>query len=461
MKVNPAENYGSVPTDDAIDAALTKDNAAGNSRCVLGVCFVALVAVISTASYLAFGWHSGHSPAFKASSDTSTAISTNEVILVGTYTEDIDSLGISGSGKGVYIYNFDETTNHLSLLSLLDTSVIGENAGYIATNPSQTVIYVSNEYGSAEFGKIYSVSFDLGKDSNEIETSVINSVVVENEYQLSSIAVNEEGSLLAASIFMGDGGIAINSIDSETGGIMEESFALFNSFEASVHSVKFIRNDLIVATGFSSNAIYLLKVDTFAADSSTNINLQLLDTFEFGSFDSILANCGPRSIAIESGNKNDKYYYFYVSLQSKSGMAVFKVGKGLDLNEMRLELVENDKFKGVVLFGADESSNYECSGVSEIRSIEMDGMDRIGVGCRSSNNIVLFEFDSKEESLVYATSVSTFGSFPRSFDFVASNVIVAANQNSGDVAVVKIEGEQSVLLDQLDVNTPACALALA
>eukprot|EP00640_Fibrocapsa_japonica_P001156 CAMPEP_0113937006 /NCGR_PEP_ID=MMETSP1339-20121228/3724_1 /TAXON_ID=94617 /ORGANISM="Fibrocapsa japonica" /LENGTH=421 /DNA_ID=CAMNT_0000939609 /DNA_START=56 /DNA_END=1321 /DNA_ORIENTATION=+ /assembly_acc=CAM_ASM_000762 len=310
-------------------------------------------------------------------------------VYIGSYTDEVEGImsGSDHSGKGIYSLQLNED----GTLSRIGQLAVGKNPTFLTLHPSKSFLYAANELGSSEPGTIYSL-----KISPESGSLAIVNVRVCPGYNPSSIDVDPEGQFLAASFFLGGGGVAsfwLNADGSigETADLVTWTAPPGSPLEgvtSQVHAVGFARHtDLLFALD-----IALGYVVTLALDRSTG---RLTRTFTL----ELPVDWGVRSLAFADQSAvapGSEWRAMYISLQSASGLAT----------------VLYNSVTGETKLAQRVSYEAECVAGATIAAADQYVMQ----ACRRDSSVRVSLID-KESGLIsgHATTIPAVGSNDRGF----------------------------------------------
>ena len=355
-----------------------------------------------------------------------TASAQNEnYLLIGTYT--------SGSSKGIYVYKFNSATGDNHFVSSVKTS----NPSFLAISPNKKTVYAVNEnadtIGSVVGGSVTAFSFNAvdgkltpmdthpsgGTNPCYVSVDKTGKWVFAGNYSsgtLSVFPVITNGNIGASSQVIAQTGTGPNKERQEGPHVHATVVSPDNNYLF----VPNLGNDKVTIYSISKTSGKLTPAPE-----------QFVST-EPGS--------GPRHFDFAP---NKKYAYLMEELSGNVIAYSYNNGK---LNQIQSISSLQKNFTGAV-------------GCADIH-VSKDGKFLYCSNRGDANLITIFSIDQKNGQLAVAAYQSTLGKTPRNFNFDPSgNYLLAANQNSDDIVIFKIDRKTGLLTDtgkRISVPNPVC-----
>jgi len=339
-------------------------------------------------------------------------------LIVGTYT--------SNGSYGAYAYNFAGDA-----ISVVTDSIKLSNPSYLAVAKKASIIYAVNEDNP---GAVSAIAFKNGKltmvNSQPISGVHPCYVSVTNDEQHVFLANYSSGSLMGFSM---DGSGALLPAKQT---ITHEGFSINTARQEKPHvhaTVLSKDNRFLYATDLGTDEVYIY---------SLNANTGLLSPAKKQPVVKLTAGGGPRHIVFHPFKKTA-----YVIEELSGTVTVFDVNTGNGKMKMRQRISTLPPgFTGTI-------------GSADVH-VSPDGKFLYSSNRGSSNSIAIFSIDQKTGKLVYIAEQATLGKTPRNFSIHPSGqYLLAANQNSNQVVIFKIDNTTGLLSDtgkRIDVKSPVC-----
>lgn len=319
------------------------------------------------------------------------------ILYCGSYTEDV-GLGLSGTGKGIYCFDFNENDGKLKLIHTFS----GRNTSYIAISNDKKYLFSFQEISKDK--KPVVLSFLINKD---FSLKLINQQLIEgglpchlnlvNDVTLGVVCyetgsahlypINKDGSLNPSSQI-------ITNVGSSTNVERQEC--------AHSHMIIGNGNQIFVSDlGLDKVVVYNSKENKLIEDYKINIPL----------------GAGPRHIVFHPSGKIG-----FVINELTGGVSVLKK--------------ENLKFEVTETMNSLPKNYVDTPSAAGIK-ISPDG-SFLYVSNRGSNTIAIFSFNIKEEKLTLIGQQNSGGETPR--DFIISpngKWLVVSNHDSNNMVVFK------------------------
>jgi 6-phosphogluconolactonase len=340
-------------------------------------------------------------------------------LLIGTYT---------GKGEGIYVYRFNSITGDFDSVNMIKTS----NPSFLAVSPDERFVYaVHEDANNGKGGDIAAFSFN--KEQGKL--SFINQQLSGGDHPC-YVSVDKTGKWIAAANYT-SGSLSIlpvaknGGVDAATTVIQHEGYSVNADRQKGPHAHCAI---------FSKDNKYL-----FAAD----LGIDKLMIYAFDDKTGKLteanpvmteAGAGPRHVTFSPNNK-----YAYLIEELTGSVSAYRYANG------KFELVQNISALPPDYMGPIGSADIHTSA---------DGKFLYASNRGESNTIAIFQINQKTGWLTLVGHQSTLGKTPRNFNFdPTGNFLLAANQNSDEVVVFKVDKKTGMLADsgkRIKVGNPVC-----
>ena len=352
----------------------------------------------------------------------------NYYLFIGTYTQ-------TGS-KGIYVYRFDVATGDARAVSTTAT----DNPSYLALSPGGKYLYAVGETDGAKPGSVSAFSFDKstgqlqfldrqasgGDDPCYVSVDGKGKWLMVANYNggnLSALPIQADGSLGAHTQLIQHTGIGPNKQRQE---------------KAHVHSVTFSPDEkYLLAADLGLDELSIYKFDATA----TSVPLK-------PSRDSIVhtqPGSGPRHISFCPGKP-----YVYCINELSGGVDAYRYSNG-ELTLLQHISSHPDGYKGTI-------------GSADIH-VTPDGRFLYASNRGDANSLAIYSIDPATGRLTIKGFQSTLGKTPRNFLIdPTGHWLLAANQNSGNIAVFRIDTTTGLLKDtgkSIEVPSPVCLKMLS
>lgn len=346
-------------------------------------------------------------------------------LIIGTYT--------SGKSEGIYVYDFNTVTAENNLISVAKTS----NPSYLAVSPDKKTVYAVNENAdtirsviggsvtafsfNAADGKLTPMDTHPSRGTNPCYVSVdkTGKWVFAGNYSSGTLAVfpvTTNGNIGASIQVIAQTGTGPNKQRQEGPHVHATVVSPDNNYLF----VPNLGNDKVM--------IYSMSKTT---GKLTPASEQFVST-EPGS--------GPRHLDFAP---NKKYAYL---MEELSGNVI-----GYSYN--------NGKLKQIQSISSLQKDFTGAVGCADIH-VSKDGKFLYCSNRGDANLITIFSINQKDGQLTVAGYQYTLGKTPRNFNFDPSgNFLLAANQNSDDIVIFKINRKTGLLTDtgkRISVPNPVC-----
>ncbi len=364
------------------------------------------------------------------SAQNSTAVTANptdQLVIIGTYTD-------KGNSEGIYLFRFQTKTETLDPIG-----IIGEidNPSFIAVHPGKHTLYaVSEVRGSIhnEGGSVsaYKVHFD------SLQATLLNKVSTGCAGPC-HLTVDKEGQNVFVAHYTGG---AVSSLMLSEEGRLEASKEVIHhegsgphprQKEPHAHSVNMDPSNrfaLVADLGMD-------RVIVYARDSKTGH----LETTENMSDAILHPGAGPRHLAL---HPTKPFVYVINELDSTISLFSFAEASGFSAEKQIISTLPAN-FKGK-------------NATAEIK-ISPTGKFLYGSN-RGHDSLAIYAIDNETGILKLNKHQSTLGKNPRNFEIdPTGNYLFAANQDSNDVSLFRIDpqtGDLTPLKTKLNIPRPVC-----
>lgn len=341
------------------------------------------------------------------------AVAQKNYLVVGTYT--------SGKSKGIYVYDFNKDGS----AKLVDSAVT-TNPSYLTVSPDQKFVYAVNETAK---GKVSAYSFHKGHLNfiNQVssegddpcyitETKNSKWVIVAN-YSSGTAAVfpvEKNGSLGNAADIIAHKGHGPNTSRQQSAHIHSTVLSPDNKYV------------FIADLGIDKEKIYALNNDNGMLTAYDSVHLN--------------GGAGPRHFEF---HPSGKWAYLMQELSGAVTVLDYKDGK----------------LKPIQTISALTKGFHQFFTGADVH-VSKDGKFLYASVRDSANLISIFKIDSQNGMLSLAGTQSVLGRTPRNFNFDPSgDFLLAANQNSNDIVVFKVNHTTGLLKDtgkRIGVGNPVC-----
>ncbi|WP_111706722.1 lactonase family protein [Lutibacter citreus] len=342
------------------------------------------------------------------------------ILYGGSYTEDVGP-GLFGTGKGIYCFDFNETTGALKLLHVF----LGRNTSYIAISNNKKYLFSFEEVSKDK--KPVVLSFIINKDyslklinQQSIEGGLPCHLNLVNDVTLGVVCyetgsthlypINKDGSLEPTSQTINNVGTSVNVERQEC---------------AHSHMIESNGNQIFVPDlGIDKVVVYNLKENKLIEDYKISIPL----------------GEGPRHIVFHPLGKLG-----FVINELTGGVSILKK--------------ENSKFK-VVETVSSLPENYEETPSAAGIKMSSDGKF-LYVSNRGGNTIAVFNFNIENEKLTLLDQKDSGGETPRDFTISPNEKwLIVSNQDSNNITVFKRDLNAIKLTEVFKIKTAESIVCL-
>jgi 6-phosphogluconolactonase len=348
-------------------------------------------------------------------------------LFIGTYTDKTAS-------KGIYVYRFDVSTGEAAPVS----TAAAENPSYLALAPGGKFLYAVNETSGQNPGAVSAFAFDgstgglrfLDKQTSGGDDPCYVSVDAGRKWVM---VANYSGGSLAAFPVRADGSLApatelIQHTGSGPNKVRQE--------KAHVHSAIFDpQQQHLMAADLGMDKLSVYNFDAGArrpltAPTDSTIKME--------------PGSGPRHFAFSPGKP-----YLYVLNELQGMVDVFKLTDGKYAHLQRI---------------SSHPAGYQGEIGSADIHIAPGGRFLYASNRGDANSIAIFSIDGNTGRLTVQGFQPTLGKTPRNFTIdPGGHWLLAANQNSGNISVFRIDQKTGLLKDsgkEIKVPAPVCLVLL-
>jgi 6-phosphogluconolactonase len=348
-------------------------------------------------------------------------------LFIGTYTQG----GLaSGASKGIYVYEFDETTGDATPVSTIMT----DNPSYLALAADGKYLYAVNETGGAKPGGVSAFAFDktkgkltfLDKQASGGDDPCYISV---DSHRKWAIVANYSGGSFGCLPIHADGSVGpITQFVQHTG-----KGATSRQEKPHVHSAIFAPDEkYLVVSDLGLDQLSLYHFDAGAATRP-------LTPFH-DSLVTITAGSGPRHSSFNTG----KPFVYLISELSGTVDAFHSTNAGLSPIQRLSSHPEG--YKGDI-------------GSADLH-IAPGGRFLYASNRGDANSIAIYAIDAATGKLSIKGFQSTEGKGPRNFMIDPSGkFLLVGNQRSNSIIIFRIDPKTGLLTDtgkKLEVPAPVC-----
>jgi 6-phosphogluconolactonase len=351
---------------------------------------------------------------------------------VGTYTRGTDS-------KGIYVYKFDDVTGTITPASIAEGA---ENPSFLALHPNQKFLYSADEVDSFD-GQPQGAVSAWAIDERTGELKLLNQQGAGGTSPCHLIVDPAGRNVLA--VGYGSGTVAVLPID-ELGKLQPTSTLLTHhgssvdkSRQTSPHPHQIVLDAnarIALVPDLGLDRIVAYQFDTDAGKLTANDP----------PFTETAPGAGPRHIAFSPDHR-----HVFVINELDLTITAFDYGPKSGTLTPR-ETVE------AIADGVDRTD------VSGAEIVVHPSGKLLYVSLRGTDEIVAYRIDTQSGALEFIERISTGGKTPRNFAVDPSGKwLLAANQNSGNIKVFRIEenGQLTATDQHASVPSPVCLEFLA
>jgi len=341
-------------------------------------------------------------------------------LIIGTYT--------TGKSEGIYVYHFDSKTGDFDSVSMIKTP----NPSYLAISPDEKFVYAANENAkNGNGGEVSAFAFNkadgklsfinkqpsAGDDPCYVSVDKTNKWLAIANYTsgtLSVLPINKNGGLDTAASVIQHNGYSVNT-ERQT--------------SPHVHCAIFSKdNKYLYAPDLGIDKVMIYSFNPRSGDLTESGSIMT----EPGA--------GPRHFTFHPSNK-----FAYLVEELTGTVSAYRAVNG------EFELIQNASALPVDYMGPIGSADIHAS---------PDGKFLYASNRGESNTIAIFKINEKTGWLTPVSHQSTLGKTPRNFNFDPSgNFLLAANQNSDEIVVFKVDKKTGLLSDsgkRIHVGNPVC-----
>lgn len=342
------------------------------------------------------------------------------ILFAGSYTENVGP-GLSGTGKGIYTFNFNDDTGELKL----EHTFQNRNTSYISISKNKRFLYSFQE---VSFDKNPVVLAFKIKEDNSLE--LISKQPIEGGLPCHlSLIQNDE--LLAVACY-GTGSVHLFSVQ-ENGALLKAHQDVFHKGK-SVNSSRQEAPHAHMVTGHN-NEVFVSDLGIDAVVNYKLDNQNLVENYKV----QMPLGIGPRHVVFDKSKK-----YGFVMNELTGEVSVLKEDEGKffvakNLNSLPVSFVETPSGAAI--------------------QISLDG-NFLYVSNRGSNTIDFFKFNSSKGELNLIGHQETYGETPREFTISPNGKwLIVANQDSNNLVVFKRDmnnGSLKKVFENKEVESIVC-----
>lgn len=337
------------------------------------------------------------------------------ILYAGSYTQEVGP-GLSGSGEGIYCFDFNDETGALKLIH----TVTNRNTSYLSISKNKKVLYSFQEVALEKNPIVLAFSIE-----NDYSLKLLNQQPIEGGLPCHLSLINVE--MLGVACY-GTGSVHVFPVEENgmLGKCTQNTYHKGKSVNverqeaAHAHMVSIFNNEIFVPDlGIDSVVIYAIKEEK-----------SLIEKYKV----KVPLGEGPRHIVFHPNE-----VYAFVMNELTGNISILKE------NEGEFRVIQNIN-----------SLPEDYKGTPSAAAIQISSCGKfLYCSNRGSETITIFEFSEEEGSLVVKGFQSVYGITPR--DFIISpngKWLLVANQDSNEVVTFKIHAKTG-LLEKLTVNKEA------
>lgn len=359
-------------------------------------------------------------PVFIYAQKKKTAPPATYDLLIGTYTAD--------KSKGIYVYRFYAETGKLAYLNEIDDV---NNPSYLCVSANNKFVYAVNETDkggvsaftfNARLGKLAFINAQPSAGAGPCYVSVDKAqknVFVANygSGSLAVLPVNKDGSLGAVSQVLQDEGHSVNT-ERQQG--------------PHVHSAVLSPDEkYLLYTNLGTDKLNIMRYNASHQQPLSPATPAFVD---------VTAGYGPRHLDFSPDKK-----HVYLLQEMGSAISVYDYAGGKLKLKQTITMLAGG-FKGQ-------------AGAAAIH-IGADGRFLYASNRLETNEITVYSINDTTGELTLVQQIPSYGKNPRDFTIDPSgNFLIAANQNSDNIIVYKIDkntGKLSNTGTRIEIGSPVC-----
>ncbi|GJM59935.1 6-phosphogluconolactonase [Persicobacter diffluens] len=338
-------------------------------------------------------------------------------LAIGTYTRKEGH--VDGKAEGIYIYSFNPANGALKHLSTTDNII---NPSYLNVHPNGQYIYAVSEVADDEKGApVYAYQFEATTNT----LALMNESSTLGNYPC-YVEVSPEGKSLAVANY-GSGNITLIPLNPNgslgTKPAMDQHSGqgpnLARQEAPHAHMAHYNGAHQLLSTDLGTDQIHIYNTENQTLETEKVLSLS--------------AGAGPRHLAVHPKNQQ-----LYVVDELKGNISTFSAQHELTAESSYLNNEGEEAAGGDIII--DQAGKY------------------LYVSNRgNSNSITVFEISQELKKVGH---FSTLGKTPRAITFSPDEkFLLAANQDSGDIAVFEINAESGLPRSEgkvYKIPTPVC-----
>ncbi len=356
-------------------------------------------------------------------------------VFVGTYTRKEGH--VDGKAKGIYVLQWEESQ---ASLSTLDTLTGLPNPSYINLHPDGKYLYAANELadGSEEvLGQVSAFSIDPVNRSYQ----QLSNVSAMGDAPCHVAVLGDKSHAVVANYV--DGNVAVLPINSD--GSLGEAVA------EGQHEGKGPNEGR--QAGPHAHMVYPFP-NSNSAFLAVDLGIDQIVHYEWDQAEQKLSEVARTAITAGAGPRHLDFHpssnHLYVLSELNHTVEVFEY-KSVDAAFERKQVIST-------LSEGSSAVSYPAAIKVHPNGKFLYASNRGST--EEENSIAIFLIDGQSGELAFQRVVHTGGNFPRDFEITPSgNFLLAANQNSGNIVVFKIDAESGDLTEtgtDFAIPTPVC-----
>lgn len=358
-----------------------------------------------------------------------------QFVFVGTYTRKEGH--VDGKAKGIYVLKWQEKTGELTLLDTIESL---PNPSYITIHPNGKYLYAANELadGSEEvLGQVSAIAIDPLKRSYQ----ALSNVSAMGDAPCHLAVLSDQQHVVVANYV--DGNVALLPIGS--GGAVEESIATVQHEGKGPNEGRQASPHAHMVYPYPGSSDGFLAVD---------LGIDQIVHYQWSTAEQELKEVARTAISPGAGPRHLDFHptakQVYVLNELNHSVEVFEY-ENLTAAFERKQIIS--------------TLPEDSEGVSYPAAIKVHPNGKfLFASNRGSteeeNSIAIFGINDETGELTFKKVVHTGGNFPRDFEISPSGkYLLAANQNSGNILVFKVDAETGDLSEtgtDFAIPTPVC-----
>lgn len=358
-----------------------------------------------------------------------------QFVFVGTYTRKEGH--VDGKAKGIYVLKWEESTGSLSLLDTIESL---PNPSYITIHPNGKYLYAANELAdgsAAVVGQVGAFSIDPVQRSYQ----ALSNVSAMGDAPCHLMVLPDQAHAVVANYV--DGNVAILPLDDQ--GALGEAVAIAQHEGKGPNEGRQAGPHAHMVHPFPG------EKDAFVA---VDLGIDQIIHYQWNNEEQALKEVARTATTPGAGPRHLDFHpighQLYVLNELNHTVEVFEyktVTAAFERKQIISTLPENS------------------AGVSYPAAIKVHPSGKFLYASNrgnteEENSIAIFGIDSQNGELTFQKVVHTGGNFPRDFEISPSGeYVLAANQNSGNIVVFKVDPENGDLSEtgtDFAIPTPVC-----